>query len=348
MREQGYSPSQPNKPNQDSVIMMEHRESDSVLLAVFDGHGDFGHVISSYFRDNLPEALFASQKFYQHIEVADNVHSAASAPLILPPVKNSNFPPIGPARPRRDVAGALREALSKCEAAVLRDSEIDCSLSGCTACVVVVSGADVTAANIGDSRCVLLRKAAGEESGLAAIPLTVDHKPTLPSETKRLLIKGGRVQSIKYEDGGEGPMRVWLRDDDIPGLAMSRSLGDTVGKKAGVISEPDFYFYTLTQTDAFLTVASDGLWEFTTLPEVAAIIDRTFDEARHALHLYNTALQDADAGDQTDQPPPDPPQHLELALEALSAFAAERWQQREGVIDDTSIIVAEIGCTSST
>ncbi len=35
-----------------------------------------------------------------------------------------------------------------------------------------------------------------------------------------------------------GPVRVWLKNFDLPGLAMSRSLGDTIGAQAGVISEP--------------------------------------------------------------------------------------------------------------
>jgi hypothetical protein len=35
-----------------------------------------------------------------------------------------------------------------------------------------------------------------------------------------------------------GPARVWLRNDNVPGLAMSRSFGDRVASQVGVISEP--------------------------------------------------------------------------------------------------------------
>lgn len=41
----------------------------------------------------------------------------------------------------------------------------------------------------------------------------------------------------RYEDGVDGPPRVWLRDEGVPGLAMSRSVGDTIAKQAGVCSE---------------------------------------------------------------------------------------------------------------
>lgn len=35
-----------------------------------------------------------------------------------------------------------------------------------------------------------------------------------------------------------GPFRVWLKTENFPGLAMSRSIGDFVASTVGVISEP--------------------------------------------------------------------------------------------------------------
>ena len=35
-----------------------------------------------------------------------------------------------------------------------------------------------------------------------------------------------------------GPLRVWQKELDIPGLAMTRALGDGAGVVAGVISIP--------------------------------------------------------------------------------------------------------------
>ena len=56
-----------------------------------------------------------------------------------------------------------------------------------------------------------------------------DHKPDLPKEKERIEKSGGRV-SCYYDDEGNplGPYRVWLKDDEIPGLAMSRSIGDFI------------------------------------------------------------------------------------------------------------------------
>jgi hypothetical protein len=36
-----------------------------------------------------------------------------------------------------------------------------------------------------------------------------------------------------------GPARVWLKHENIPGLAMSRSFGDFVASQVGVIAEPE-------------------------------------------------------------------------------------------------------------
>jgi serine/threonine protein phosphatase PrpC len=59
-----------------------------------------------------------------------------------------------------------------------------------------------------------------------------------------------------------GPARVWLGHEASPGLAMSRSMGDTVGAQAGVISTPEIIEFELRQNDKFIILGTDGLWEF--------------------------------------------------------------------------------------
>ena len=69
-----------------------------------------------------------------------------------------------------------------------------------------------------------------------------------------------------------GPNRVWLKDKNIPGLAMSRSFGDKIGASVGIISEPEIIEYNINQDDLFFILASDGLWEFMDNNEVRYII----------------------------------------------------------------------------
>jgi len=59
-----------------------------------------------------------------------------------------------------------------------------------------------------------------------------------------------------------GPVRVWLQDEDVPGLAMTRSIGDGIAKDIGVTAEPEIKSYFITDEDKFLLVASDGIWEY--------------------------------------------------------------------------------------
>ena len=42
-----------------------------------------------------------------------------------------------------------------------------------------------------------------------------------------------------------GPYRVWLKTENYPGLAMSRSIGDFVAASVGVICEPGILYLIL-------------------------------------------------------------------------------------------------------
>lgn len=65
-----------------------------------------------------------------------------------------------------------------------------------------------------------------------------------------------------------GPARVWLKNEDLPGLAMSRSLGDFVAASVGVIADPEFTDFNLSHDDKFLVIGSDGVFEFLSNEEV--------------------------------------------------------------------------------
>ena len=69
--------------------------------------------------------------------------------------------------------------------------------------------------------------------------LSRDHKPGDKEESLRIKLNGGRVEPHRDEnDEFIGPERVWLKNKDFPGLAMSRSFGDMVAASVGVISTP--------------------------------------------------------------------------------------------------------------
>jgi serine/threonine protein phosphatase PrpC len=80
---------------------------------------------------------------------------------------------------------------------------------------------------LGDSRALLARQTLKKD--WEVVSLSNDHKPDVARERIRILEAGGRVVGVKNERGQEvGIKRVWKKDENIPGLAMTRSFGDSV------------------------------------------------------------------------------------------------------------------------
>eukprot|EP01041_Mallomonas_annulata_P006696 gene6696-13576_t len=220
--QRGYSSSNPDRKNQDAMLIIQDENTNSLIFACMDGHGSYGDPISHFIKQKI------EQKLVSHPSFADNIRKS------------------------------ITEVVAEIEKELLNDYSIDCQTSGSTLIVAVVRGKRITVANVGDSRAIIISKVPGGKFG--AIPLSFDHKPELPIEKNRILAAGGRVKAIVYPDGIVGPERVWRGDVDAPGLAMSRSIGDGMAHSVGVISEPEFIERDLTSNDCALVVASDGLW----------------------------------------------------------------------------------------
>ena len=59
-----------------------------------------------------------------------------------------------------------------------------------------------------------------------------------------------------------GPKRVWLKNKQVPGLAMTRSIGDMAATSVGVTAKPEvMHFPNLTPNDKILVMGSDGLFD---------------------------------------------------------------------------------------
>ena len=176
----------------------------------------------------------------------------------------------------------------------------------------------VFCANLGDSRACLFSyykptKKDEETKSLGKLgvtPLSNDHKPDLPKEKERIISMGGRVDPIKGPQGqGLGPNRVWLRNQEYPGLAMSRSLGDLVAHSVGVSADPEIIKYELKAEHKFIVIASDGVTEFLSDEEIGKLV----------WPYYNK-----------NSP--------ESAGNAIVREAAARWRQNDTMIDDITCI----------
>ena len=61
---------------------------------------------------------------------------------------------------------------------------------------------------------------------------------------------------------------------DLPGLAMSRSIGDTMAKGLGVTAEPEINIINrkINQNIKAIVLASDGLWDVIDPHEICKMI----------------------------------------------------------------------------
>lgn len=160
-------------------------------------------------------------------------------------------------------------------------------MSGTTAICAFFKGAEMTIANIGDSRAVV-----GEKKGkrVVAYSLSIDQTPYRADERERVKAAGAVVMScdqlegiVPYHenwgvnlgeelDNGGDPPRVWAPGKTFPGCAFTRSIGDSVAESIGVFAEPELLVKHITADDQFVVVASDGVWEFLTNQSVTDMI----------------------------------------------------------------------------
>jgi protein phosphatase 1G len=148
------------------------------------------------------------------------------------------------------------ESRSVDQPSVLHNGQIVCNLpshsitAGCAAIVawLLDDGKRLVVANAGDSRGVLCRQG-------SALPLSTDHKPSLPGETARIENAGGFVNSLGRINGN---------------LNLSRGIGDLKYKQNPLLSaaeqmitgEPDIIDITLTPgEDEFFMLGCDGIWD---------------------------------------------------------------------------------------
>jgi len=176
-----------------------------------------------------------------------------------------------------DIFAAVREGLIK------TDREIcDCILEdGTTVVLVLIVGEDLYVANLGDSEAILGRHLS--DSSYEPVVLSSKHKPTDEAERERLTNAGAMVV------GG----RIFRT------LAVSRALGDAQYKRY-VINDPYLSKLTLKDTDEFLIIACDGLWDVVDYQKAVDIASEHFAQGKSsqevskilANHALNSSSMD--------------------------------------------------------
>ena len=240
------------KINQDAIVFLTNINNikDFNIFGVLDGHGPAGHFVSKYISNYIPTQLI------NHPEIK----KLKNPEKIYKKFKENNCKIITDAFVSSDE--------------VLKNVDFDVLQSGTTCCLVIHIGKHILCANTGDSRALVTfdesnNKNSKKLNNLQAVALSIDYKPELPEESKRIMMSGGVIEKIRDEYGqGVGPFRVWAGEEDYPGLAMSRSIGDLRGKTVGIIPNPGILEYDLNKTTKFIIACSDGVFEYLTNEKV--------------------------------------------------------------------------------
>ena len=277
----GFDGEQDKENNQDSYFVYPNftGNKDYYFLSVCDGHGVEGHYVSGFIKEILPVNL--NQNLHKKNILTDTeiIHEIITETFLL---ANDQL---------------------------VENENINSTFSGSTCVSVIYTPERLICPNIGDSRAVLGRYDK-EKKKYKAIELTRDHKPTEEDEAKRIIENDGRIQPFIDEGEFIGPQRVWVKEDDVPGLAMTRSFGDRVAATVGVISEPEIKEYDFQDGDKFMLVASDGVWEFISSEECMGIVGEFYER-----------------------------DDMKGCCEFLYEESKKRWLVEEEVIDDITMIL---------
>ena len=240
------------KINQDSYIVLPKVNDieNFSIFAVLDGHGPHGHLVSKY----------VSQNIIDNITTNVLINSSKNVEDIYLSLKKNDF-------------AIIKNAFITADENI-KNMDFDVDESGTTCVLLIILGTHLICANVGDSRCILTYSENNdpELSELKVLPLSIDYKIAIPEERNRIIKAGGLVEQLKDSMGERaGPFRVFKPGKDYPGLAMSRSIGDAIAKKMGVIAEPGIIEHNLNGGVKFIVLGSDGIWEFLSNEDVRDI-----------------------------------------------------------------------------
>eukprot|EP00960_Hanusia_phi_P037864 753154-Hanusia_phi.AAC.13 len=187
------------KLNQDGYLCSAHCNNSDAQVGIFgvlDGHGARGHFVRDYLEAG--DRCRTSSLTYSSLELLPTLQGLC----LLDGGKEKEMELEGtcssPLVHRQMLEAEIITRFLNVNRALL--DQVDCTMSGstCTLALVLpdVSGnKTIVFANLGDSRAVIGARRS-EDSPLVSIDATIDHKPGIPQERKRITDSGGWVGVI--------------------------------------------------------------------------------------------------------------------------------------------------------
>ena len=301
------------KINQDNYFNYNMNIDDLIYIGVCDGHGDYGHFISDYLVKHLPKNLSNSYNdFLQNLE-------EVKSPIPLEQIKTIfEYSFSKTDSDLNKLCDNLNNLSDKEEIPI--QNIFNCEYSGST-CVSLLlpnkNSKEAYIANVGDSRAIIIKEEKLSKNDKWSFEqISRDHKPTEQDEYQRIIEADGEIEAIEDDDGNwTGPLRVWEKGSEGPGLAMTRSLGDKVGKKLGVCCTPEVTKYDIKEEDKVFVLASDGLWEYMSNQEVTDLVKNIYEDMKRKKEINGDKM-----------------------AKILYDKAVERWREKDIGMDDITII----------
>ncbi|KAK8402835.1 hypothetical protein O3P69_000853 [Scylla paramamosain] len=253
----------------------DKKDIEYAFFGIFDGHG--GKEAAHFAKDNLMDNIVSLRAFWSDDD--------------------------------EDVLAAIKEGFLQTHMAMWkvldqwpRTASGWPSTSGTTASVAFIRRQKIYIGHVGDSGIVLGYEDQGEWHGEA---LTRDHKPESVVEKARITECGGKVINKsgvprvvwnRPKSGHQGPVRRSTPMDEIPFLAVARSLGDLWSYNATndqfvVSPEPDVCVMPIDiSRHRCLIFGTDGLWNVLT-PDAAVSVAHQAERnnEKHYLGVPNSS-----------------------------------------------------------
>ena len=261
----------PKENNQDMSIILKNvcNVENYNIYGIMDGHGSNGHLVSNFVKEKIEE-YFKDKKIYKSKKIMKAVSSIQLdiSDTIFEKLINNNYEII------RNFYKKVNDELY--------NTKFDVHFSGTTCVLVFKIGQKIICSNVGDSRAILVKRKINlnnKDNNIKYeyIELSHDHKPNNKEEKERIEKSGGEVSQAyligKEEEGPTGPFRVWCKECDYPGIAISRSLGDKIAELIGVIAEPDILEFDIDENCKYIIMGSDGLFDYLSDNEIMNIAE---------------------------------------------------------------------------
>ena len=221
------------------------------FFGVYDGHGIKGKYAANFIKDEIRKELILNQ---------NNIQKFSE---------------------KKDVDKYFKKLYNKIQTKFYKNS-IDFDLSGSCALSILIIKNKCYIINLGDSRAVIGRIQISPTPNTfvenmifnvtqkVAFQMSSDHKPDRYDEKERIEKNGGCIR-LDNEEVNQ-PYRVYSKNDDSPGLAVSRSLGDLLGHTIGVSNIPEISEKILDEMDSFIVIATNGVFNVMTSTEVVGFV----------------------------------------------------------------------------